>query len=282
MLVFKRRIARILPNISFIAAFNLNQLKFMNTYKCRQCGLVNWNTVEFCKRCQLPNQQAQIVQSQPATHNMAYSNAAPSSLQFTETPVSPNFNNQSQYAAGYGQDFGAHNPVNVYQNSQNSYAQINTSCGMCGVQSNSMKKLYDDDVCKRCHRQYISRRQFAFLLDLIIYRGLATVLLIWADQLTGGSMGLFAFGLSFFPILLKDGTGGVSIGKLAAGLKTIDYPTKQPCGFGKSVLRNIILYIPFMLLIELVFIQSGRRLGDRIVETRVVWNKYGNARVFWK
>lgn len=25
------------------------------SYKCRQCGLTNWTTVEFCKRCQNPN-----------------------------------------------------------------------------------------------------------------------------------------------------------------------------------------------------------------------------------
>lgn len=27
----------------------------MKSYKCRQCGLTNWTTVEFCKRCQNPN-----------------------------------------------------------------------------------------------------------------------------------------------------------------------------------------------------------------------------------
>lgn len=27
----------------------------MNSYKCSQCGLVNWMTQEFCKRCGIPN-----------------------------------------------------------------------------------------------------------------------------------------------------------------------------------------------------------------------------------
>lgn len=36
----------------------------MNSYKCAQCGLVNWTTGEYCKRCQSPNpylnQSAQV------------------------------------------------------------------------------------------------------------------------------------------------------------------------------------------------------------------------------
>ena len=32
-----------------------SELQNMNNYKCAQCGLINWKTEVFCKRCQTPN-----------------------------------------------------------------------------------------------------------------------------------------------------------------------------------------------------------------------------------
>ena len=252
----------------------------MNNYKCPQCGLVNWIKVEFCKRCHLPNQYTQFSPSMTAAQNTAYAQTSPMPAQTNQTSFTP-YNTLPQSNANTAQQ----NPYfagNEYSFPQNYQTGINTVCGMCGTQSNSMKELYNDDVCKQCHRQYISRRQAAFLLDLIIYRVLATLVIIWIAASIGEPLIPFAILLTFFPILIKDATKGVSIGKLVAGLRTVDFTTKESCGIGKSIGRNIVLYIPFMLLIELVFIQNGKRLGDRMVNTRVVWNKHENARVFWK
>jgi uncharacterized RDD family membrane protein YckC len=255
----------------------------MNNYKCPQCGLVNWIKTESCKRCQLPNQYAEIASSQQKImQNQSVSQTASVVFQTIPNEAATKSTSYAPSSIGVNSSLRTSSGANNYQYTQSIQNGINTICGMCSNHSNSMKKLYDDDVCKSCHRQYISRRQAAFLLDLIIYRGIATVILIWMVMLTSESLALYAMILSCFPILIKDGTKGVSIGKLVAGLRTVDFSTKQPCGFGKSILRNIILYIPLMLLIELVFIQDGKRLGDRIVNTRVVWNKYEKARVFWK
>jgi uncharacterized RDD family membrane protein YckC len=264
-------------HLKFTSTTNKN---YMNNYKCPQCGLVNWIKVEFCKRCNLPNQYAQFSPSQPMAQNTAFAQTSSMSAQTMQTSYAA-YNTLPQSNLNIAQQ-NSYLAENNYSYPQNFQSEINTVCGMCETQSNSMKELYEDDVCKNCHRQYISRRQAAFLLDLIIYRGLATFAIIWTAASISESLILFAALLSFVPILLKDGTKGVSIGKLIAGLRTVDFTTKQSCGIGKSILRNIILYIPFMLLIELVFIQNGKRLGDRIVNTRVVWNKYEKARVFWK
>lgn len=292
----------------------------MNSYKCSQCGLTNWVTAEFCKRCKSPNLQFGYNQQTAAyANNPRFDGYAQQQNSYAQQNQQPNYQPQNytpathsqtssaqQNYAGFPQqnDYSAPPPPNTfgaaagtanYQGDyrqveqqfypslqQRSYTQINTVCGMCGVQSNNMKKLYEDDVCRSCHRKYISRRQAAFLLDLIVYRGIATLIIFSLLGAVGDSLGMLGILLSFVPVLLRDATNGVSLGKAVAGLKTIDFVTKQPCGIGKSIARNIILYVPFMLIIELVFIQSGRRLGDRMVDTRVVWKKYENARVFWK
>lgn len=291
----------------------------MNSYRCSQCGLTNWATTEFCKRCKSPNPQF-VYNQQTAAYagNSQYDGFAQQQNQTQQNYQQPNYQSQNYAPTNYSQinydqqnysnyqqpNYSAPPPPNAFGNeagtanyagnymqnefqnyqtpSANSYSQINTTCGMCGMQSNNMKKLYEDDVCRSCHRKYISRRQAAFLLDLIVYRFVATFLIVGLLGQIGDSFALIAIILTFVPILLRDATNGVSLGKAIAGLKTIDFATKQPCGIGKSIARNVILYVPFMLIIELVFIQSGRRLGDRMVDTRVVWNKYESARVFWK
>ncbi len=253
----------------------------MNSYKCVQCDLVNFANQQLCKRCQSPNPYLNSPAQAAGFSPPPQFNYVAQPLPDFSTPPPPNVFGTA--AGTTTVDGFSQFPPPAFANRPPAFANngINTICGMCGSQSNSMKELYNDDVCRRCHRQYISRRQAAFLLDLLIYRGLATFALIWSTKIIGESLAPFLFMFSFVPILLKDGTKGVSIGKLVAGLKTIDFTTKEPCGIGKSILRNIILYVPFMLIIELIFIQNGKRLGDRMVNTRVVWNKYEKARVFW-
>ena len=61
----------------------------MNSYKCRQCGLVNWITADFCKRCQSPNPH-QSSQTAYFSHNSEKNN------DFVRT--SANFATQQDYS----------------------------------------------------------------------------------------------------------------------------------------------------------------------------------------
>lgn len=263
----------------------------MNSYKCPQCGLVNWLNAEYCKRCKLPNQSNQNYEQVADSNQFEGQFQSANTMSYNSSANTQAISSPYMQASSYA---STQTPPNFYADRMGSYSMqntqplyppqqigVNTLCRMCGSQSNNMKKLYEGEVCKVCHRQYISRRQAAFLLDLVVYRGLATLVIVTLFAKLGDSVAMFGFILAIFPILLRDATGGVSLGKLITGLKTIDFATKQPCGVGKSIIRNIILYVPFMLLIELIFIQNGKRLGDRIVDTRVVWKKYENARIFW-
>lgn len=96
----------------------------MNSYRCAQCGLTNWTTTEFCKRCKSPNpnfvythQTAQYADH--AQHN-GYGNQpnyAPQNYNPFEqqpdfsAPPPPNAFGNETGTANYG-----HYPQNGYQN----------------------------------------------------------------------------------------------------------------------------------------------------------------------
>jgi uncharacterized RDD family membrane protein YckC len=72
-------------------------------------------------------------------------------------------------------------------------------------------------------------------------------------------------------ILLRDAWHGRSPGKRLMGLR-IDTPDGRPCGWTRSIARNIPLVIPGWNIVEvglLLFGRDARRSGDRIAGTRV-------------
>lgn len=71
-------------------------------------------------------------------------------------------------------------------------------------------------------------------------------------------------------LLLRDGFRGRSLGKLILGLE-LHTPGGVPCGWLRSLVRNLPLIIPLWNLIEvyLVIFGSGRRTGDRLARTLV-------------
>jgi len=78
-------------------------------------------------------------------------------------------------------------------------------------------------------------------------------------------------------LLLRDGRGGQSLGKLLVGFKVINLETGRPCTLKASLLRNIFFIIPganlaavFLETITLMRDPQGQRLGDRLAHTQVV------------
>jgi len=67
---------------------------------------------------------------------------------------------------------------------------------------------------------------------------------------------------------------GQSIGKKLVGLRAVDENGAALTGnYGPSVIRNVVLFIPFFPLIELIVLLTNaetRRLGDQWGKTRVV------------
>jgi uncharacterized RDD family membrane protein YckC len=117
----------------------------------------------------------------------------------------------------------------------------------------------------------------AFLVDTL---SVAILLILPASAISygmawiGGSMRVqivwfVALGILAVYILLRDGYGGRSIGKHMLGLRLIT-ASGRPCGWGRSIVRNLVLLIPVWNVLEALLILAGRkRTGDRIAGTTV-------------
>ena len=154
------------------------------------------------------------------------------------------------------------------------------------------KKLYNGWACASCINGFANRRQAAYLIDsfaiFLLFLGIGFVLEFIGIDINWPQRTIFA-SFSFiialtvfqlynnvisFPFYLKDGWKGRSPGKWVCGITVVDETSREPIGFGQSFKRNIPLAIPFAVLVALVQMMKGRRLGDKWAHTRVVWNKY--------
>jgi uncharacterized RDD family membrane protein YckC len=73
-------------------------------------------------------------------------------------------------------------------------------------------------------------------------------------------------------MLMRDGLfDGRSVGKKVMNLQVLNRKN-QPCGIGRSFLRNLPFLISILTFVELIliFVKPGRRLGDRMAKTRVI------------
>ena len=89
------------------------------------------------------------------------------------------------------------------------------------------------------------------------------------------SPALLAFGAVY--LLVRDGAGGQSLGKLLFGLVVMSVETRRPATLGHSVRRNMLFVLPganvaalFLEAMTLVRDEQGQRLGDRLAQTQVV------------
>jgi len=78
-------------------------------------------------------------------------------------------------------------------------------------------------------------------------------------------------------LLLRDGIGGQSLGKLLVGLVVVNVQTGRMCSWKESALRNVFVLIPganvmaiFLESITLIRDPQGQRLGDRLAHTQVI------------
>ncbi|MGH9459148.1 MAG: RDD family protein [Thermoanaerobaculia bacterium] len=123
-------------------------------------------------------------------------------------------------------------------------------------------------------------RAAAFLIDalsvavlLVLPTAGASYAVLWFGGSIDGIEPVWWVALALFllAILLRDGRGR-SPGKrfMALAIRT---RSGRPCGWGRSLLRNLPLVITPWNVVEvlvLVFSRSGRRTGDRLARTTVV------------
>ncbi len=111
----------------------------------------------------------------------------------------------------------------------------------------------------------LGNRIVAVLIDGILASA------VWIVPIVGWIIGV-AYFLTRDALPFLDGQ---SIGKKAMKLRAVDATTGKPLTnqWGPSVIRNIVLYIPFFFIVELIVLannKDGQRLGDQWAKTRVV------------
>ena len=167
------------------------------------------------------------------------------------------------------------------------------TCPLCG-NDNAKKcphhaKLYGHWVCRKCYHGFANRRQFAFIIDCVLWGLLYRLLAEAADAVLRIfhppqdlihallNILLWLFGATF---LLKDGLRGMSPGKAAMGVYVVEEATGERGGRAASSKRNLPLAVPLAFLIIAFQLVKGYRWGDRWANTRVIWRKYRHKAPF--
>ena len=78
-----------------------------------------------------------------------------------------------------------------------------------------------------------------------------------------------ALAIVIVAMLFRDGWRGRSLGKQILGLRVVTR-NDRPCGYLRSLARNVSLIVPVVNLAEVIFVVAGKsRIGDRIAKTHV-------------
>jgi len=172
------------------------------------------------------------------------------------------------------------------------------SCPICSRElkkPHKCKTLYGVKVCKKCRNGFASCRQFAYLIDVVLWVAIVAsgaYLFEWMVQNSSPSMwagqpsadeelflrvAYIAWNWLILPTVfcMKDGFGGKSPGKALLGARVIDVETREPIGFLRSLKRNLVHLIPYIGFVGIVLtMMKGKRWGDGWAKTQVVWAKY--------
>lgn len=171
-------------------------------------------------------------------------------------------------------------------------------CPICSrelTKPGKVKTLNGFGVCRRCRNGFANRRQLAYIIDYVAWTILASLgvyayamLRLQAAVPSGGGAFLSwpimerAVNWLLLPLVfsLKDGFSGMSLGKWMTGVQVVDVHSREPIGFRQSFKRNLVLLVPFSILIVALTMMKGRRWGDAWADTVVVWRKFGYKRPF--
>ncbi|MCD9187704.1 MAG: hypothetical protein LUM44_14890 [Pyrinomonadaceae bacterium] len=177
----------------------------MNSYKCSQCGLTNWVTTEFCKKCKSPNPQFVYTQQTAA---------------FTDDPQYDGYSNQQNYQQqNYDPyrnptDYSAPPPPNAFGNSAGTanYGQYQpTNYGQQPYQGYDQSYLSDSDRLELQNAQRKIRK--AWIAGAVVTGLSLLVAVLFSILVSGQTRGqLKTVGNSSELILSAIVFGGLSIG----------------------------------------------------------------------
>lgn len=116
----------------------------------------------------------------------------------------------------------------------------------------------------------MNKRIEAFVIDVIILMIVSSPFFLISVWLNNSMLWMsFALALIYSFLFCKDVSGGRSFGKQKAGLCILSEKSELIPSTTRLILRNIF-YILWPIEIILFFCNSGKRLGDLIMRTKVV------------
>jgi uncharacterized RDD family membrane protein YckC len=121
-------------------------------------------------------------------------------------------------------------------------------------------------------RASFGRRLVAYLIDAILLGIVNGILASALDPALGYSIGIVV-GLAYFAIL-EGGARGQTLGKMALGIRVIDFGTGGPIGYGRGVVRylaRILSFIVFLLgYLWMLWDKEKQTWHDKIANSVVV------------
>jgi len=159
------------------------------------------------------------------------------------------------------------------------------ACPLCERELRALASgpLNGISVCDKCRRSFALRRMAAYLIDDVIWWGVAFFLTFGMNAIISRfhladppDVVILAYLLVFLPFLFttKDAISGYSLGKRIMGLRVLEWQSRKPIGFRQSIIRNLTLVFPFVPILAAFELPMGRRGGDLWADTFVVWEKY--------
>jgi uncharacterized RDD family membrane protein YckC len=140
--------------------------------------------------------------------------------------------------------------------------------------------LYDHLVCRGCQRDFALRRALAYLLDNAAFGAAAFAAhAVLAPHDPAAAKAAFLV-LGWVAFAFRDAHRGRSPGKALFDLHVVADGTREPIGPLHSLARNAILFVPLMPLVAATQAGQGKRIGDGMAGTRVVWTRHARSRVF--
>lgn len=172
----------------------------MKSYKCSQCSLTNWTTVEFCKRCQNPNPHFVYDPNSNTAENFSYQ--ANSSNQFHR---SSNFNDQQSPP-----------PPNFYGGNAGSASQTypNENFRADNFQSRPFQRNYPSEILEKLKKSekdinnaWKAGRAWSLFIGAFMLLGVFFVFFF-----AGKAADVFGFVFVFILLAIAGGMFGLSYG----------------------------------------------------------------------
>lgn len=116
----------------------------------------------------------------------------------------------------------------------------------------------------------MNKRIEAFVIDIIVSIIMSSSFFLISVWLNNSMLWMsFALALIYSFLFCKDVNGGRSIGKQRTGLCILSEKSDSAPSVIRLILRNVF-YILWPIEIILFFCNSGKRLGDLVMQTKVV------------